>query len=154
VAPTTLFSANAKWFHGSEGPDRVAVSSSAPRPDYYRRLTVAHLRRTIVISRATAICRRIGSAARVQRGSYHRKRAVKRLARVLAANDADFEIIVVDDGSVDNTGAILAGQACSEPELHVRIVSHVRNRGYGAALASGFDQALYVDIFLGRGRPV
>lgn len=46
-----------------------------------------------------------------------------------------FEVIVVDDGSVDNTGPIVADYAARDPR--VRLVSHERNRGYGAALTSG-----------------
>jgi glycosyltransferase involved in cell wall biosynthesis len=47
-----------------------------------------------------------------------------------------FEIIVVDDGSHDETGRIVAELAKSDSRL--RLVRHERNRGYGAALTSGF----------------
>ena len=47
-----------------------------------------------------------------------------------------FEIIVVDDGSRDKTGTIVEEIARREPR--VRLVRHERNRGYGAALTSGF----------------
>jgi glycosyltransferase involved in cell wall biosynthesis len=60
----------------------------------------------------------------------------------------NFELIVVNDGSADQTGAILASIAQSEPR--VRVVTHEVNRGYGAALASGFaasskDLAFFMD---------
>lgn len=48
----------------------------------------------------------------------------------------DFELIVVNDGSSDQTGAILASIEQSAPRL--RVITHEVNRGYGAALASGF----------------
>jgi glycosyltransferase involved in cell wall biosynthesis len=48
----------------------------------------------------------------------------------------DFELIVVNDGSSDQTGPILASIAQSDPR--VRVITHEVNRGYGAALASGF----------------
>ncbi|HLZ64564.1 MAG TPA: glycosyltransferase family 2 protein [Ktedonosporobacter sp.] len=46
------------------------------------------------------------------------------------------EVIVVNDGSKDNTGAIVARLAASDPRI--RLIDHPVNRGYGAALASGF----------------
>ena len=50
-----------------------------------------------------------------------------------------FEIIVVDDGSRDETPAIADELAATHPE--VRAVHHPVNLGYGAALRSGFAAA-------------
>ncbi|MBC5804931.1 MAG: glycosyltransferase family 2 protein [Candidatus Eremiobacter antarcticus] len=58
---------------------------------------------------------------------------------VLAGLTGDFEIIVVDDGSADRTAAIVEGIAARDER--VRLVRHGRNRGYGAALRSGFASA-------------
>ena len=51
----------------------------------------------------------------------------------------DFEIIVVNDGSRDQTGQIAEELARTYP--HVRVIHHSGNRGYGGALRSGFDAA-------------
>lgn len=48
-----------------------------------------------------------------------------------------FEIIVVDDGSRDRTAEIVTDIA--RQDQRVRLVRHERNRGYGAALVSGFN---------------
>ena len=58
---------------------------------------------------------------------------------VLAAWVKDFEIIVVNDGSTDRTGAIIS--TISEIEPRVRVVTHERNQGYGSALVDGFAAA-------------
>jgi glycosyltransferase involved in cell wall biosynthesis len=53
-----------------------------------------------------------------------------------------FEVICVDDGSRDGTGAIADRLAAEHPDV-VRVVHHPVNRGYGAALRSGFGAARY-----------
>jgi len=60
---------------------------------------------------------------------------VEALARIVD----DFEVIVVDDGSVDRTGDIADGAAAADSR--VRVVHTVTNRGYGGALRAGFDAA-------------
>ena len=60
----------------------------------------------------------------------------------LAALDAlrafcdDFELIIVNDGSTDQTGTIAERLAAEHPE--VRVVHNPVNRGYGGALRAGF----------------
>lgn len=51
----------------------------------------------------------------------------------------EFEILVVDDGSSDSTAAIV--QDLAELDPRVRLLQHGCNRGYGAALRTGFDSA-------------
>jgi glycosyltransferase involved in cell wall biosynthesis len=51
----------------------------------------------------------------------------------------DYEVIVVDDGSPDHTGALLDEMARHFPWL--RVVHHAKNRGYGGALRTGFLSA-------------
>jgi glycosyltransferase involved in cell wall biosynthesis len=50
-----------------------------------------------------------------------------------------YEIIVVDDGSSDDTAAIAAGFA--EADSRVRLIVHAHNRGYGDAVRSGIAAA-------------
>ncbi len=52
----------------------------------------------------------------------------------------DYEVIVVNDGSTDDTAEILDELARMYPG-HVRIVHHGQNRGYGGALRTGFSTA-------------
>ncbi|MBI4877375.1 MAG: glycosyltransferase family 2 protein [Acidobacteria bacterium] len=53
---------------------------------------------------------------------------------------ADFEVIVVNDGSQDNTGEVLE-QLRERHGPRLRVVTHEVNRGYGGALRSGFAAA-------------
>jgi glycosyltransferase involved in cell wall biosynthesis len=69
------------------------------------------------------------------------ERTVRHVAEVVRHLVDDYEIVVVNDGSRDRTREILVRLMASAPDLHLRTVSHTRNQGYGAALASGFDAA-------------
>jgi glycosyltransferase involved in cell wall biosynthesis len=57
----------------------------------------------------------------------------------------DYEIIVVDDGSSDDTAGITQHVAGSHPR--VRLVQHPVNKGFGAAVYSGFTSAIKDWIF-------
>ncbi|MDR7532762.1 MAG: glycosyltransferase family 2 protein [Armatimonadota bacterium] len=70
---------------------------------------------------------------------------VRELAPEVAAAAADVEIVVVDDGSTDATAAVAERLAA---ELPVRVLRHDRNRGYGAALRTGFGAARHPWILL------
>jgi glycosyltransferase involved in cell wall biosynthesis len=59
--------------------------------------------------------------------------------RTLRAITDDYEVIVVNDGSPDHTAEVLADLQTRYPNL--RVVTHVKNRGYGGALRSGFANA-------------
>jgi len=57
---------------------------------------------------------------------------------------ATFEIVIVDDGSKDETPGIADALAAAHPE--VRAVHHPTNLGYGAALRSGFAASRYANL--------
>ena len=50
------------------------------------------------------------------------------------------EVIVVDDGSTDDTAAMV--QAELNPDITIRLVSYPQNRGKGHAVREGFDHAV------------
>jgi len=56
-----------------------------------------------------------------------------------------FEVIIVDDGSTDSTPQLADALADEYPE--VRVIHHRPNRGYGAALRSGFTSARMPLVF-------
>ena len=73
------------------------------------------------------------------------ERTVQDALEVLDKLDADFEIVVVDDGSSDDTARIadeIAGR-----DNRVRVVHHETNLGYGSALQSGFKAATKELVF-------
>jgi glycosyltransferase involved in cell wall biosynthesis len=64
---------------------------------------------------------------------YNEEQAIAGVIQGLRALDADYELIVVDDGSTDRTPQILQ-------ELGVSPLRHPYSRGYGAALKTGIRQ--------------
>ncbi len=74
---------------------------------------------------------------------------VSEAATALSGFANEFEIIVVDDGSSDQTPELVSESAKADPR--VRLVRHDRNRGYGAALSSGFEAARLKYIFFTDG---
>ena len=57
----------------------------------------------------------------------------------------DFEIIVVNDGSRDNSAEVLRTLQARVP--HLKVITHEQNRGYGGALRSGFAAATKELVF-------
>ena len=64
---------------------------------------------------------------------------VEEAAQVLPTAFTDYEVIVVNDGSKDRTLEI--AQELTSENPRVVVVNHPINRGYGAALTSGFNAA-------------
>jgi glycosyltransferase involved in cell wall biosynthesis len=78
-------------------------------------------------------------AANVERAVDEATRAAQRVA------DAH-EIVIVDDGSRDATWALAKARASAD--ARIRVLVHPRNRGYGAALRTGFAAARMEWVFL------
>jgi glycosyltransferase involved in cell wall biosynthesis len=71
--------------------------------------------------------------------------SVRRCLRAGEGLGLCFEVIVVDDGSMDETRMIV--DALGREDARVRSLHHVRNRGYGAALKSGLFAAKMDRVF-------
>jgi glycosyltransferase involved in cell wall biosynthesis len=71
------------------------------------------------------------------------------MVKTLESFNADYEVIVVNDGSRDRTAEILT--QLHEANPRVRMVAHERNQGYGAAVWTGFISATKDLVFLTDG---
>ncbi len=68
--------------------------------------------------------------------AYNAAKTIRDVVHGLIEVIPDIRVIVVDDGSADNTSQVIAG-------IHgVHVVRHARNQGKGAALKQGIRQAL------------
>jgi glycosyltransferase involved in cell wall biosynthesis len=67
------------------------------------------------------------------------EKLLRRLGKVMAQVGESYEIVAVNDGSADQTGAIL--QRVAESDEHVVFVDLRRNFGQTTALQAGFDEA-------------
>lgn len=68
--------------------------------------------------------------------SAHVAGQIRAVREVMESSGWRFEILVVDDGSADDTARRAAGEG-------VRVLRHRRNRGYGAALKTGIAAAAH-----------
>lgn len=66
--------------------------------------------------------------------AYNEEGSIEKAVRTVKRFCPKSELIVVDDGSSDGTARIARG-------LGVRLISHKTNKGYGAALKTGFSRA-------------
>jgi glycosyltransferase involved in cell wall biosynthesis len=71
---------------------------------------------------------------------------VRKTFATLEPHVADYEVVVIDDGSRDRTGDVLE-ELRREYGPRLRVVTHAHNRGYGGALRSGFAAAQKEFVF-------
>jgi glycosyltransferase involved in cell wall biosynthesis len=70
---------------------------------------------------------------------------VRDAKEILEEISTNFEIIVVDDGSVDESRKLLKRLSLEIPKL--KLIFHKKNMGYGGALKSGFAHARFEWVF-------
>jgi len=75
--------------------------------------------------------------------TYNEKENIPRLIALVLAKDPRLEVLVVDDGSPDGTGALVDAIAVKEPRVH--ILHRERKMGLGTAYRAGFKWALERD---------
>lgn len=69
----------------------------------------------------------------------------RRADKVLRELASEYEVIIVDDGSTDQTAEI--ADRLADENRCIRVIHHPVNKGYGHALRSGFSAAVYDYIF-------
>lgn len=69
------------------------------------------------------------------------KRTVQNVIKGASSNIDKWELIIVNDGSTDDTKMI--AEECGLRDRRIRVITHDVNRGYGASLKTGFYSAKY-----------
>ena len=69
------------------------------------------------------------------------KKTIFNIDRVLKEICQDYEILVVNDGSHDQTGQIVRN--LSKENKKIRLINHSKNKGYGGAIKSGLYNVRY-----------
>lgn len=69
---------------------------------------------------------------------YNEEKTIRPLLGAVLAQPLVQEVIIVDDGSVDNTWALLQCMCKTDPR--VKVIRHEQNQGKGAALRTGFSK--------------
>lgn len=73
------------------------------------------------------------------------EKAVLSIKKYLTKRFKDFEILVISDGSTDNTNEIV--RELSKNDKRIKLFTRNRRLGYGAGLKAGFTHASYAIIF-------
>ncbi len=73
----------------------------------------------------------------------------KKTSKILSEICEEYEVIVVNDGSKDRTKEVV--EKLMKEDKHIKLINHETNKGYGAALKSGFYNAKYEWIFFTDG---
>lgn len=76
--------------------------------------------------------------------TYNEKENLPQIVPAILAQDPRLEVLVVDDGSPDGTGAIADAMAAAEPRIHV--LHRTQKQGLGRAYLAGFAWALERDF--------
>ena len=75
--------------------------------------------------------------------TFNEKENIERLTAAVLAQDQSIDVLVVDDGSPDGTGAIVDSIAAANPRVHV--IHRAGKLGLGTAYVAGFKWALARD---------
>lgn len=72
--------------------------------------------------------------------TYNERENIERLIDLVLAQDERLEMLIVDDGSPDGTGAVADGIVATNPRVHV--LHRAKKMGLGTAYLAGFKWAL------------
>jgi len=75
--------------------------------------------------------------------TYNERDNIARIVPAILEQDPSLEVLVVDDGSPDGTGAVADGMAAADPRIHV--LHRAGKLGLGTAYIAGFKWALARD---------
>lgn len=72
-------------------------------------------------------------------------KSIEKALEVLEKITDTYEVIVVNDGSKDRTSSVV--EEYKKKNSHVKLIEHVKNKGYGEGLKSGINACIYDYIF-------
>ena len=78
--------------------------------------------------------------------TYNERENVAHIIPAILAQDSSLEVLVVDDGSPDGTGAVVDGMVAADARIHV--IHRAGKLGLGTAYIAGFKWALARDYVL------